>query len=420
MATWAKRTLNSWRGFGLPKPLICDNGLYCSMAARLAGEMEIAYFSTWANAFPQSRELAPATGIPNVERVDDPISFILDGKASHVIVPDLYLDGIERLARQCEIPTFGSGAGNALETDRWGLKEFLAEHDLDVINSVQVKGIEEARTLIEKDPEKFVKVSVFRGDMETRSGEDFLTEYDALRHRLGQLADSIIFIIEDPIDDAIEIGIDTFVLNGEFAESPILGIERKDAAYFGWRDFLPKDFAPITTALARYFTDYNNFFSLEMRKNKHGLFVTDATCRLPSPPGGVMMAACQNFPDVVLKSANPDYGDARYFCEIVLKSDWVAENWLKVTFPKKMAERFAFHNYCLRDGEVWIIPHDSKYKEFGSALGWGTTPAEAKSMCIEAAEAVKANQLVFDASELDKAEEDATASGFLTTDRSAG
>ena len=78
-----------------------------------------------------------------------------------------------------------------------------------------------------------------------------------------------------------------------------------------------------------------------------------------------------------------------------------------------MEDQFAFHNYCKRDGEVWIIPHDSKYREFGSALGWGATPDEAKSMCVEAAEAVKANQLVFDASELDKAEEDAVNSGLM-------
>lgn len=397
------------------KALICDNGLYTSLAARLARESEVAYFSTWGNAFPQSRELAPGVGIENVERVNDPIGFILDGKASHVIVPDLYLDGIERLARQCEIPTFGSGYGNELETDRWRLKEFLAENDLDVINSVQVQGIEAAKKLIEKDPDKFVKVSVFRGDMETRSGEDFLMEYDALKLKLGQLADSIIFIIEDPIEDATEIGIDTYFLRDHFAPS-ILGIERKDATYFGWLPTsLPADFEPVTRALDKYLTkcDYNNFFSLEMRKNKHGVFTTDATCRVPSPPGGVMMAACQNFPDVVLKGENPDYGDTRYFCEIVLKSTWVSDHWLKVTFPKKMTERFAFHNYMIKDGEIWIIPHDSKYVEFGSALGWGKTPEAAKSMCVEAAEAVKANQIVFDASELDKAEEDATDSGLM-------
>lgn len=399
----------------MPKPLIIDNGLYTSLAARLARDIEVAYYSSWVNAFPQSRELAPATGIPNIERVDDPIAFMLGGKASHVIVPDLFLNGYERLARQCEIPTFGSGAGNELETDRWKLKEFLAENDLDVINSVQVKGIDAAKKLLEKDPDKFVKVSVFRGDMETRSGEDFLTEYNFLKNKLGELGDSIIFIIEDPIEDATEIGIDTYFLRDHFAPS-ILGIERKDAAYFGWLpDSLPKEFASITRALGKYFgeNDYNNFFSLEMRRNKHGIFVTDATCRVPSPPGGVMMAACQNFPDVVLNSANPDYGDARYFCEIVLKSDWVTENWLKVTVPKEWERDYAFHNYCKRDGEISIIPHDSKYKEFGSALGWGATPDDAKEMCIERAEAVKANQLVFDASELDKAEQDATDFGLM-------
>ena len=390
------------------KPLICDNGLFTSLAARLGRDQEVAYFSTWGNSFPQSRELAPATGLENVERVDDPIQYLLDGKASHVIVPDLYLNGIERLAREMGIPTFGCGEGNRLETDRWHLSEFLAENGLDVISTTEVEGVDALESYLRKHEDKYIKVSVFRGDLESFHHVKWdSTEvwFNDLKRRLGPLGAQIRFIVQDPIPDATEVGIDTFVLGGRFVQQPIVGVERKDAAYFGCLvDGTPEPFAPIINALETYFTQtkYNCFFSNEMRINQHGIFMTDATCRIPSPPGGVMMNACQNLSNVILKGEQPNYGDATYFCEIVLKSDWVRENFLQVTVPNET--RYAFHNYCKIDKKIWIIPHDSKYTEFGSALGWGKTADAAITMCEESAKAVEAYQLVFDATELRKAE----------------
>lgn len=420
METWAKKTGISCWGFGLPKPLIIDNGMYVSLAARLAQDDDIAYFSTWGNAFPVSREFAPATGIENVERIDDPIAFMLDGKASHVIVPDIYNNGLERLARAMDIPTFGSGQGNVLETDREHLADFLVAHDLDVINTVFLDGIDALGDYLQKHKDKFVKISTYRGDMESFHHVKWSSTevwFDDLKRRLGPLAATIRFLVQDPILDATEIGIDTLVQHGRFALPTVLGVEQKDAAYFGCvvADY-PEAFAPIVAALSAYFkeTDYNCFFSNEMRINKHGIFMTDATCRIPSPPGGVMMNAIRNLSKVILKQEKPDYGEAEYLCEIVLKSDWVADHWLQVTYPED--QNYSFHNYCILDGKTWIIPHDSKYVEFGSALGWGADAESAKEMCVEAAKAIEGFQVVFDASELDKAEEEITDSGLWSPD----
>lgn len=390
------------------KPLIVDNGMYTSLAARMARDGEVAYFSTWLNAFPQSRELAPATGLKNVERVDDPIQFMLDGKASHLIVPYLYLNGIERLGRAMDIPTFGCGEGNRLETDRAFLTDWLAENGLDTIETVEAEGIDALESYLRKHEDKYVKVSVFRGDMESFHHVKWdSTEvwFNDLKQRLGPLGQKIRFLAQDPIPEATEVGIDTIFHHGEFGTPALIGVERKDAAYFGRAiGHIPEPFAPITRALSTYFKkhDYNCFFSNEMRINQQGIFMTDATCRIPSPPGGVMINACRNLSDVILKGDEPDYGDANYFCEIVLKSDWVRENFLQVTVPDEI--RYAFHNYCKIDKKIWIIPHDSHYVEFGSALGWGKTADAAISMCEESAKAVEAYQLTFDATELRKAQ----------------
>lgn len=390
-------------------PLVCDNGLFVSVAARLARDTPVAYFSSWHNAFPTAREFAPGTGIPNVERIDDPIQFMLDGKASHVIVPDLYLNGYERLARQLDIPVFGANSGTELETDRWHMAEYLDEHKQPVANAVEVVGLDELRKYLPKNPDKYIKVSVFRGDMETYHHTDWENSepwFDKLKYRLGPLGNAVRFFVQDPIPSVCEVGIDTFY-KGRWCSPMILGYEMKDAGYAGRLiDQLPEQFAPLFSALGKHFKkdQYNGFFSNEMRILKDGtIYMTDATCRAPSPPGGVMLAACNNFADVALDNADPDYGDAEYFCEVVLESEQVMESWMRVDFPKKFADRYAFHNYCVIDGKTWIIPHDSKYVEFGSALGWGKTLDTARGMALEAAEALKGDKVFYDKGVLDEA-----------------
>lgn len=397
--------------------LVLDNGLFPEVARRLAQEgYDVRYHSVWGNAFPTSRELIIGTGIEGVKRVDEPLKSMLWEPPDLVVVPDLYLNDYEAAARAMEIPTMGAGEGNRLETDRWLLKEYLESEGCDVIKSVEIIGVEPAYAYLQEHPDTYIKVSVFRGDMETHQARDWLTEYHDFRKQVGEAGRKMRFVVEDPIPDALEIGVDGWWYRGELLEPFLVGAEIKDAGYIGYvcdsvRQ-LPDEAQKILKAMGKYFakTDYASFFSNEMRVLKSGqTFMTDATCRVPSPPGGVMMRACRNFGEVVKglayrKPIAPDFGDVEYASEIVLKSDWLQEHYLEVDFPKKLRDDYGFHLYCVIDGKTWILPHDSKMVEFGSALGLGSLEASV-TMAQQRADEVKAYQLDYGRDALDKAQE---------------
>jgi hypothetical protein len=398
------------------RPLIIDAGLYCSLAARLGEELECVYFDSEYNAFPIVKHTAPCTGIKNVEVIDDPIQFMLKGGASHVVTPDLYHRDWAVLAKKMGISVVSSGEAEELETDRWKLMEFLDQHNLPVIEAKEIEGIDALGRYLARseNADKYIKISEYRGDLETEHHVDWessqLNWYLGLKERLGAFGNKVRFIAQEPIDAKIEVGIDTWFRNGQFAVPMLVGVEHKDRAYFG--AVLPKPppmFHPILDAFGPYLAKhgYNNFWSNEMRIAKNGtIYFTDATHRMPWPPSGVMMAACRNFVDVLLRGARPDFGDAKYLCELVFCSDAIATEWVKLDFPPSLKRNYAFHRYCIIEGKTWAIPHDSGFKEFGSALGWGATPEAAKEMCKEAAKALKGYQVKFEESELDNAETD--------------
>ena len=81
-------------------------------------------------------------------RVNDPLRAL--ETADVIACPDLYHNDFESIAR-LNRPTFGAGEGNKLETDRWFLKEFLTEHDLPVVKSVEIQGTDDLRDFLQDD-----------------------------------------------------------------------------------------------------------------------------------------------------------------------------------------------------------------------------------------------------------------------------
>jgi hypothetical protein len=76
---------------------------------------------------------------------------------------------------------------------------------------------------------------------------------------------------------------------------------------------------------------------------------------------------------------------------------------LQVDVPN--LDGYTFHNYCMIDGKVWIIPHESEMAEFGSALGWGGLK-EGFDMATENCEAAHANRLDCDKGTLEDIEDE--------------
>lgn len=396
--------------------LVLDHGMFPEVARRLAQEgYEVGYFSPWANAFPQARDMQVGTGIDGVTRANEPLRAMMEGP-DLVVVTDLFLSDYAMAARALDLPVVGSGEGERIETDRWFLKEFLADNGLDVIKSVEIVGVEETYKYLLEHPDTFVKVSVFRGDMETRSAKTWLTEYHDFRLKVGELGKYMRFIVEDEIPDAMEIGFDGFWCDGELLTPFLVGAEIKDAGYIGYvcddASRLPAECQAIIKALGKYFakTQYRSFFSNEMRVLPDGTtYMTDATCRVPSPPGGTIMRACQNFGAVMRglaagKPVAPDFGNAEYLSEIILKSAWGNDHFLEVTIPKGKRDDYAFHNFFQVDGKVWIAPHETRLLEFGSALGSGSLEQATKA-AEKAAEAADAHKLEYGEDTLAKARE---------------
>jgi len=180
-------------------------------------------------------------GIEGVERINDPINYIDSEKPDLVIVPDLYQNDLEMYARGLGIPCFGPGNGTRLETDRLFLKEFLIEHDLPVGDYEEIDGIDALEKYLRKNEDKWIKVSVFRGDMNTRHHKSWessaLWFYDLAR-RLGPIGRNIKFIAEDPIPDAMEISIEGVVVDGILLEPFVVGLEIKDARDLAIKGFL--------------------------------------------------------------------------------------------------------------------------------------------------------------------------------------
>jgi hypothetical protein len=386
--------------------LVVDNGLFVAVAMRLAKDgYKVLYYTPWENSSPLAREMAPGSGLEeqNVFRCNDRMEALSDG-VDLVVIPDLYHEGFQYFVEShSEVPVFGPGSGQKLENDRWFLKELLDKHGHDVIASEEIEGVENLQKFIAKkeNAEKIIKVSLLRGDMETfdPSKGSAVVWADDLKRRMGPIGSRVKFIAEDMIPDALEVGVDTFYRKGAMLGKPILGFEvKRSGVYLGTTDFSMSRFKPLADTVGGFFasTNYDCFFSNEIRCTKHReMYLIDATTRVPSPPGEVMLAAMKSFADVARGGA-PDWEENLWFAEVGLYSDWLAEHYLEIEVPKEHRELFSFRCYCRIDGKDWAIPQDSRDSRIGSAFGFATTAKAAIEMADEVAKSVKAHQLDFD------------------------
>ncbi len=404
--------------------LMIDNGESTGLAELLGRSIDVAYYSSWVKSYPLSRLVYPGVGLDGVTRINDPISYLQETPPDLVIIPDLYQNDLERLARKLGIPCFGPGEGTRLETDRWFLKEFLIENDLPIIPAIQLKGIDALEACLRnpKHEDKWIKVSVFRGDMNTYHHKNwrFSSNWFAdLARRLGPIGRDILFIVEDALDDAVELSIEGIWVDGVLLEPFMVGMEIKDAGEFGFfcghARNLPNQIQDILDIVAGYFaeTEYRGFFALEMRMLKDGTaFLNDVAARIPTPPGSVLTASIQNLPEVMAAAGageivTPNIGDAKYLTEIIMKSKVVVRDFLPVFCPEELRESIALFSHCIIDGDYWAIPHtpeDDEMETFGSVFCSGETPEQCEEGCNSIIEQVEAQGMFYKSNVLTEAQ----------------
>lgn len=345
---------------------VCDHGLFLPIARRLARDAgHVSYWTPADRAFPTVRECI-GDGLPDIERVD---CFLCDLESVDCFVfPDLGFSGIQQHLAEMGFPVWGSLGADVLEVSRGKFLEFLEGSGLTVPPYVRVDGISKLREHLRDVEDRWIKVSKFRGDWETfhwRSREEDENELDVFAGRLGPFRELVAFYVFEPIEDAIEDGLDSWCVAGRFPSLVIHGMESKDKAYIGtFQKFadLPEEVRQAAEAIAPVLDQfgYRSFFSAEVRIAGDGeSYFIDPTCRAGSPPSQVMTEMIGNYAEVIWEGANGHLIEpepaAKFGVQVLCHFNRSEDSWVYVKTDDEL-DRWLKSAQMIGSGDMRCLP----------------------------------------------------------------
>lgn len=397
--------------------LVYDGGgLFLPLAERLSRDFaEVGYFKPWQSDTPDGRELMVGYGVPRITRVK---YFFKDYSNYDLIVfPDVWEGDLQEDLRNRGCRVWGSGMGSGLELNRAETKREMEKGDFDINPWSAVKGTQALRKYLKDHDGQYVKISTFRGLGETFEADN-LDDADGmiaeLESKHAALAPCIPFVCENKVESKREVGYDGYCIDGQFPDTAVFGIEKKNKAYFGiaskYSDMPPSVIQindELSGLLNRY--KYRQFLSTEIieENGSENAFLIDLTCRQASPAGEVYCEILDNISEIIWEGAGgklvqPDISK-RYGAQIVLTSDWAVEHCQKVEFPEEIRDNVKLYNHCRIDGVDWVIPQTVKMKHIGSVVALSDSPEDARDQCKELASQIKGFDISYNEDALDEA-----------------
>lgn len=380
--------------------MVVDYGWYIHIAQRLLEDFgKVRFYNpAWRCAFPKCSPLLVGRGL-GLEVVKSLEPYLED--TDLFVVPDLYQGDTVNYLRSIGKRVWGSGNGDLLEVYRWQAREKMRELGLETSDALRIEGLDALREHLKVVEDKYVKVSLVRGEMETfhhinyEMSERWLND---LQHRLGPISEIMEFIVEDPIEPAQEWGYDGFTVDGQYPGKCLIGYEKKGESYFGAiMDYgdVPKDCLEMNRKLSPWFqqTRYRNFFSTEVR---NGILI-DPCCRAPSPPNELYPVLWNNFSQVIWCAGGGEVCDPE--CDNkygALAAVYVERAGLQphaIKFPKEKEPFLKLHNLCLIGDTYYVLPLDIELTKIGFVAGAGKTPQEAIDQCTEHAEGIEGDKI---------------------------
>lgn len=407
------------------KILIVDYGYFVEIAIRLARDFEeVHYYCVWEEACPTYHKYIIGSGIPNIKKVYN-LWDSLD-ECDEIFFPHLYHGAFQSWLRSTGRPVFGSGRGEEMEIYRDRMKHLQMELGLDVNEYKVIKGLTPLREFLKINSDKFIKTNILRGAMESWKHENYdLSKpvLDEMEHSLGVYKDEETFIIEDPIENAVEIGWDGFVIDGKFPDKQITGIEIKGCSYIGAMvdyNSLPNVLKNINEKLSLTFNEYNyrGHYSNEVRYTKDGKgYLIDQTCRNPEPNTSLALEMYDNYSEIIWDVAHGIVPEIKYKykfgVQVLIKSVWAISEPVAIYFPEEYRNNIKIHNLCIDKGVYYTIPHATGYSPqtsdvegVGSVIGMGNTLKEAITQAQMIASKVKGYCLKTECDSLDTAQEE--------------
>lgn len=370
--------------------LFADHGLFFPLAQELGKQYKrVLYWKPVSTAFPTLNQACLGDGFEEVEVVEEPWSFIDQGEIDLAVFPDILDSGLQLHLEQIGIPVWGSRKGDSIELIREKFLRILKETGLKVPQFERVVGITALRDLLRDKEDVYIKISKFRGSLETthfRSWAEDEGFLDVLAVRFGLARELVPFLVFDSIETDIEDGCDTFGVDGQWPRLVLRGIEAKDRSYIGAvtpREQLPEHITQVMEAfgpvLAPY--RYRNFFSMEIRvKDDVGNFI-DPCCRGPVPATDSQSLVWKNMGDVIWAGAHGELVEpepkALFSAECMLTIKGDKTSWSVIEIPESLRPWMKVGGCCQIDGKIGFPPdaHDDS-NEIGWLCAVGNTPKE--------------------------------------------
>lgn len=367
--------------------MFVDTGLFLPVARRLARDYKrVLFHRPNDEGFPTINSCIIGDGFPDIEKCDD--LWRHKDKADVFVFTNINKSDLQlELERQGK-KVWGSRAGDSLEIMRRKFHSTLERLGLDVPEFTVVKGLNKLRDHLKPLENLYVKISRYRGSLETFHWRSWSLDegwLDVLAVKFGPAKELIPFLVFDPIETPLEIGGDTYCVDGKWPDKMLHGIEKKDAAYFAAMtpfDEMPAHLVEIMEAFSPELAKcrYRNEWSMEVRVKDDKAFFTDPTCRGGLPSTASQLEIWENFAEIVWAGANGELVQpkplGKFSAEIVLKSQADKGEWAAVELPGELEQWAKLSNCCLIDGRVCFPPNDCLNDIIGWLVAIGDTPQE--------------------------------------------
>lgn len=372
---------------------VVDFGLFFPVAQRLARDSKRVLFNNPAamKGFQTLNESCIGDGFGDVEMIDEIWQPKYKNEVDVWVFPDVNPTWLQVELESQGKRVWGARTGTSLELNRELFHKTLGELGLDVPPHKRVMGVTKLREYLRDKKNVYLKISRYRGSMETRRFRSWdLDEpmLDRLAVKFGPLKDAIPFLVLDEIETDMEVGCDTYSVGGKWPSLMLHGSESKDKGYFAAatkREDMPEELSHIFDAFGPVFAKHNvsSQFSAEVRVTEKEAYFIDPTMRGGMPSTSSQMELWKNFTEIIAAGSegeliDPETEDGNLFsAEVILNLKCDPETWGVCTVPKSLERWMKLSNCCEHDNRI-CFPHDADHD--GNAIGWlvavGKTPQE--------------------------------------------
>lgn len=363
---------------------VVDHGLFVELALRLARDFKrVYYYTPWEKGFPMLNDCIVGDGFAEIIRVESPFAVLND--TDLFVFPDIQHAPLQLHLESIGKAVWGSREGDILELSRTQFMRALEDLGLDVPPHRVFIGITDLAKHLQKATDQWVKISRYRGMMESWHWIDWDTSHlylDTLAVRFGAMKEHVPFLVFDDIPADVEWGYDGYNIQGKYPDLSAQGVEVKDKAYIAAMtdyDELPEQVRDVNEAFAPVLREYRytNFWSTEIRIADDKSYFIDPCCRCPSPATECQMELYGNLGDIVWQGANNvcinPTPTAKFAVEAFINHHGSEKDWRVLRVTDEIRRWVKLYQACKVDGLYAIPPFPESDKSIGAVLGIGDT-----------------------------------------------